>query len=151
MYELQQYIQYIRYPCVCVWTSHRLPGLTFLSNTLESSRIRGDSPSAIDRSYVIRFMPRIVVSMYCTVPCRQCTSSPSTLTQQYRARRSAGSLFLHPVVGNNGWLNLCVELFDDQVYKARNKVTKDVVALKKIRVHSENYGVRLALFELYRQ
>lgn len=28
-----------------------------------------------------------------------------------------------------------------QVYKARNKVTKDVVALKKIRVHSENFGV----------
>lgn len=28
-----------------------------------------------------------------------------------------------------------------QVYKARNKVTKDVVALKKIRVHSENFGL----------
>ena len=30
-----------------------------------------------------------------------------------------------------------------QVYKAKNKVTKDIVALKKIRVHSENFGVRL--------
>ena len=28
-----------------------------------------------------------------------------------------------------------------QVYKARNRVTKDIVALKKIRVHSENFGV----------
>lgn len=30
---------------------------------------------------------------------------------------------------------------DAQVYKARNKVTKGIVALKKIRVHSENFGV----------
>eukprot|EP00903_Cladosiphon_okamuranus_P008581 g8231.t1 len=28
-----------------------------------------------------------------------------------------------------------------QVYKARNKVTKGIVALKKIRVHSENFGL----------
>ncbi|CAM9164178.1 unnamed protein product [Ectocarpus fasciculatus] len=28
-----------------------------------------------------------------------------------------------------------------QVYKAKNKVTKDIVALKKIRVHSENFGL----------
>ncbi|CAM9431990.1 unnamed protein product [Ascophyllum nodosum] len=30
-----------------------------------------------------------------------------------------------------------------QVYKARNRVTKGVVALKKIRVHSENFGLPL--------
>lgn len=96
------------------------------------------------------------------VPCRQCTSSPSEQRHnccvtvrvaqfKVRARRSACSLFeylfllVHPAVRNNGGVTCCVELFDVQVYKARNKVTKDVVALKKIRVHSENYGVRLVL------
>lgn len=32
------------------------------------------------------------------------------------------------------------------MYKAKNKVTKDIVALKKIRVHSENFGVRFVSF-----
>ncbi|CAN0168641.1 unnamed protein product, partial [Hapterophycus canaliculatus] len=32
-----------------------------------------------------------------------------------------------------------------QVYKAKNKVTNGIVALKKIRVHSENFGVREGL------
>lgn len=35
----------------------------------------------------------------------------------------------------------CLGCFALQVYKARNKDTNSVVALKKIRVHSENFGV----------
>ncbi len=41
-------------------------------------------------------------------------------------------------------LSRALALNDSQVYKAKNKVTKDIVALKKIRVHSENFGVSLS-------
>lgn len=37
-----------------------------------------------------------------------------------------------------------------QVYKAKNRVTNGIVALKKIRVHSENFGVREGLRSLCR-